>query len=179
MPVSSHRRGAKESGTGTSHSSAAKGDSSHQQQQQPQQSQSPSQSQGGLVPHQAHSASNGVNGELPPKNLPQPQSHSSDQIPGNEKPPQASVAEPHTHSSGDRERPPNSAHGPAPTSSYHQRCISSSQSSGSVHSSGSHSSGHSSHRSNLGEKVTLLVDGKRFNVNPHLFTRHPNTMLGR
>lgn len=31
----------------------------------------------------------------------------------------------------------------------------------------------------MGEKVTLLVDGKRFNVNPHLFTRHPNTMLGR
>ena len=30
-----------------------------------------------------------------------------------------------------------------------------------------------------GEKVTLLVDGKRFTVNPAIFVKHPNTMLGR
>lgn len=29
------------------------------------------------------------------------------------------------------------------------------------------------------EKVTLLVDGTRFVVNPHIFTAHPDTMLGR
>ena len=29
------------------------------------------------------------------------------------------------------------------------------------------------------EKVTLLVDGKRFVVNPSVFTKQPNTMLGR
>ena len=27
--------------------------------------------------------------------------------------------------------------------------------------------------------ITLVVDGKRFTVNPSLFTKHPNTMLGR
>jgi len=30
-----------------------------------------------------------------------------------------------------------------------------------------------------GEKVVLLVDGKRFTMNPKLFMSHPNTMLGR
>lgn len=29
------------------------------------------------------------------------------------------------------------------------------------------------------EKVTLLVDGTRFVVNPQIFTAHPDTMLGR
>uniref|UniRef100_A0A8C5JWY2 BTB domain-containing protein n=1 Tax=Jaculus jaculus TaxID=51337 RepID=A0A8C5JWY2_JACJA len=29
------------------------------------------------------------------------------------------------------------------------------------------------------EKVTLLVDGTRFDVNPQIFTAHPDTMLGR
>ena len=29
------------------------------------------------------------------------------------------------------------------------------------------------------EKVTLLVDGKRFIINPNLLVKHPNTMLGR
>ena len=29
------------------------------------------------------------------------------------------------------------------------------------------------------DKVTLLVDGKRFIVSPALFTKYPNTMLGR
>ena len=29
------------------------------------------------------------------------------------------------------------------------------------------------------DKVTLLVDGKRFVVSPSLFTKYPNTMLGR
>ena len=37
----------------------------------------------------------------------------------------------------------------------------------------------SSSVSSRGEKVTLLVDGKRFSVNPTLFTKQPNTMLGR
>lgn len=27
--------------------------------------------------------------------------------------------------------------------------------------------------------ITLVVDGKRFTVNPSLFTKYPNTMLGR
>ncbi|XP_052242907.1 BTB/POZ domain-containing protein 10-like [Dreissena polymorpha] len=31
----------------------------------------------------------------------------------------------------------------------------------------------------LGDKITLLVDGKRFVVEPELFRQHPNTMLGR
>ncbi|XP_060574896.1 BTB/POZ domain-containing protein 10-like [Ruditapes philippinarum] len=31
----------------------------------------------------------------------------------------------------------------------------------------------------LGERITLLVDGKRFVVDPELFRQHPNTMLGR
>lgn len=31
----------------------------------------------------------------------------------------------------------------------------------------------------LGERITLLVDGKRFVVDPDLFRQHPNTMLGR
>ena len=30
-----------------------------------------------------------------------------------------------------------------------------------------------------GDEVVLLVDGQRFPVHPRLFTRHPNTMLGR
>lgn len=30
-----------------------------------------------------------------------------------------------------------------------------------------------------GEKVTLLVDNKRFIISPNLLTKHPNTMLGR
>ena len=30
-----------------------------------------------------------------------------------------------------------------------------------------------------GEKVTLLVDSKRFIISPILLTKHPNTMLGR
>lgn len=30
-----------------------------------------------------------------------------------------------------------------------------------------------------GEKITLLVDSKRFTINPNLLTKHPNTMLGR
>jgi hypothetical protein len=30
-----------------------------------------------------------------------------------------------------------------------------------------------------GEKVTLLVDGKRFIISPTLLIKHPNTMLGR
>lgn len=29
------------------------------------------------------------------------------------------------------------------------------------------------------DKVTLLVDGKRFIINPNLLIKHPNTMLGR
>lgn len=29
------------------------------------------------------------------------------------------------------------------------------------------------------EKVTLVVDGTRFVVNPQIFTAHPDTMLGR
>ena len=29
------------------------------------------------------------------------------------------------------------------------------------------------------DKITLLVDGKRFVVSPNLFTKYPNTMLGR
>lgn len=29
------------------------------------------------------------------------------------------------------------------------------------------------------EKVTLLVDGKRFSMNPNLLVKHSNTMLGR
>lgn len=29
------------------------------------------------------------------------------------------------------------------------------------------------------EKVTLVVDGTRFAVNPQIFTAHPDTMLGR
>lgn len=29
------------------------------------------------------------------------------------------------------------------------------------------------------EKVTLLVDDKRFMINPNLLIKHPNTMLGR
>lgn len=29
------------------------------------------------------------------------------------------------------------------------------------------------------EKVTLVVDGTRFTVNPQIFTAHPDTMLGR
>ena len=37
------------------------------------------------------------------------------------------------------------------------------------------------HRSNWGDsdKVALLVDGKRFIINPNLLMKHPNTMLGR
>lgn len=31
----------------------------------------------------------------------------------------------------------------------------------------------------LAEKITLLVEGKRFIVDPELFRQHPNTMLGR
>ena len=42
-----------------------------------------------------------------------------------------------------------------------------------------HSSGSNLSVSSRGEKVTLLVDGKRFSVNPTLFTKQPNTMLGR
>lgn len=38
--------------------------------------------------------------------------------------------------------------------------------------------GGSSH-SQAPEKVTLLVDGTRFVVNPQIFTAHPDTMLGR
>lgn len=30
-----------------------------------------------------------------------------------------------------------------------------------------------------GDSVTVLVDGRRFTVNKSLFTKHPNTMLGR
>lgn len=42
-------------------------------------------------------------------------------------------------------------------------------------------SSHQTHRGPpvWGDKVTLLVDGKRFVVNPALFISHPNTMLGR
>lgn len=42
-------------------------------------------------------------------------------------------------------------------------------------------SSHQNHRGPpvWGDKVTLLVDGKRFVVNPALFISHPNTMLGR
>lgn len=29
------------------------------------------------------------------------------------------------------------------------------------------------------DKVTLLVDGKRFTISPNLLIKHPNTMLGR
>ena len=29
------------------------------------------------------------------------------------------------------------------------------------------------------DKVILLVDGKRFSINPNLLVKHPNTMLGR
>ena len=29
------------------------------------------------------------------------------------------------------------------------------------------------------DKVVLLVDGKRFNINPNFLVKHPNTMLGR
>ena len=32
---------------------------------------------------------------------------------------------------------------------------------------------------NDGDKITLLVDGKRFMINPSLIIKHPNTMLGR
>lgn len=35
------------------------------------------------------------------------------------------------------------------------------------------------HRSIDNDKVTLLVDGKRFIISPNLLTKHPNTMLGR
>jgi len=31
----------------------------------------------------------------------------------------------------------------------------------------------------LGDRITLVVDGKRFVVDPELFRQHPNTMLGR
>jgi len=31
----------------------------------------------------------------------------------------------------------------------------------------------------LGERITLLVDEKRFVVDPEMFRQHPNTMLGR
>ena len=31
----------------------------------------------------------------------------------------------------------------------------------------------------LGERITLLVDDTRFVVDPELFRKHPNTMLGR
>lgn len=30
-----------------------------------------------------------------------------------------------------------------------------------------------------GDVVTVLVDGRRFTVNKSLFTKYPNTMLGR
>ena len=33
--------------------------------------------------------------------------------------------------------------------------------------------------SQVNDVMTLIVDGKRFSVSPSLFTRHPNTMLGR
>lgn len=44
-----------------------------------------------------------------------------------------------------------------------------------------HRSHHQHHGFGWGEKdkVTLLVDGKRFIINPNLLTKHPNTMLGR
>ena len=29
------------------------------------------------------------------------------------------------------------------------------------------------------ERVTLVVGGKRFTINPAIFTKHPETMLGR
>ena len=40
---------------------------------------------------------------------------------------------------------------------------------------------HCHHKTNwvAGEKVTLLVEGKRFSVSPLLFTKQSNTMLGR
>ena len=47
------------------------------------------------------------------------------------------------------------------------------------HSLPSSSSGATARGSERSDKVTLLVDGKRFNVNPTLFTKQPNTMLGR
>ncbi|KAL5491725.1 hypothetical protein EMCRGX_G017076 [Ephydatia muelleri] len=37
----------------------------------------------------------------------------------------------------------------------------------------------SEHEYTVPDKVTLLVDAKRFVVNPTLFTKYPNTMLGR
>lgn len=37
----------------------------------------------------------------------------------------------------------------------------------------------SSSQSQAPEKVTLVVDGTRFVVNPQIFTAHPDTMLGR
>lgn len=49
----------------------------------------------------------------------------------------------------------------------------------------SHSYYHRAHHQHHGfgwgekDKVTLLVDGKRFIINPNMLTKHPNTMLGR
>lgn len=31
----------------------------------------------------------------------------------------------------------------------------------------------------IGDRITLLVDGKRFVVDPEMFRQQPNTMLGR
>lgn len=44
-----------------------------------------------------------------------------------------------------------------------------------------HKPHHQHHGFGWGEKdkVTLLVDGKRFIINPNLLVKHPNTMLGR
>ena len=44
-----------------------------------------------------------------------------------------------------------------------------------------HRSHHQHHGFGWGEKekVALLVDGKRFIINPNLLVKHPNTMLGR
>lgn len=38
---------------------------------------------------------------------------------------------------------------------------------------------HDASSTRLGERITLLVDGKRFVVDPSLFREHPNTMLAR
>ena len=49
----------------------------------------------------------------------------------------------------------------------------------------SHTCHHRAHHHHHGfgwgekDKVTLLVDGKRFIINPNMLTKHPNTMLGR
>lgn len=161
MPLTSHKRNVtRESPSGSAHSSPARSSDQHVHHH-------PHPQQQATVPHTGAPTT----GDHPPPQTLPPALGAGAEHPSTS----TSVTHRHAHTQT-QERGERHAIQERPSSGLSSASSSSVSVRPSLAGSGHH--GHSTPRV-WGDKVTLLVDGKRFVVNPALFISHPNTMLGR